>query len=125
LCRGALFSITIVADGVPAPTYQWQFAGAPIDGATGATLEIDGVSVTDAGEYRCVVTNSCGEVTSAVVALTVCVGDFDCSGAPDGDDIIAFFGAWDVGDAAADVTGNGGVDSDDVIAFFAGWDAGC
>jgi hypothetical protein len=43
----------------------------------------------------------------------------------DGDDVIAFFGAWDAGLIEADANGDGSVDGDDVIVFFAGWDAGC
>lgn len=54
-----------------------------------------------------------------------CVGDFDRDGDDDGDDVIAFFGAWDTGDLAADVDGSEGVDGDDVIVFFAAWDSGC
>ena len=54
-----------------------------------------------------------------------CLGDFDASGGTDGDDVIAFFAAWDAGDSAADVNGDTGVDGDDVILFFARWDTGC
>jgi hypothetical protein len=54
-----------------------------------------------------------------------CVGDFNGDGAVDGDDVIAFFGAWDLATAAADLNRDGGVDGDDVIRFFGGWDSGC
>jgi len=54
-----------------------------------------------------------------------CPADFNDDGGVDGDDVIAFFAAWDIGDIAADYTGDGGVDGDDVIGFFADWDAGC
>jgi hypothetical protein len=59
------------------------------------------------------------------VSWSRCQGDFDCSGGVDGDDVIAFFALWDIGDARADVNGDGGVDGDDVIEFFASWDSGC
>lgn len=54
-----------------------------------------------------------------------CVGDFTADGSIDGDDVIAFFGSWDLARIDADVDGSGGVDGDDVIFFFAGWDNGC
>jgi len=43
----------------------------------------------------------------------------------DGDDIIAYFAAWDAAQLSADMDGNQGVDGDDVIIFFALWDSGC
>jgi hypothetical protein len=76
-------------------------------------------------DYRCIITNTCGSTTSSVGSITLCIGDYDCSGSPDGDDVIAFFADWDAGLSGADVDGSGGVDGDDVIVFFAGWDAGC
>ncbi|MFZ4576544.1 MAG: GC-type dockerin domain-anchored protein, partial [Phycisphaerales bacterium] len=54
-----------------------------------------------------------------------CPADMDGSGGVDSDDVIVFFGLWDVGNVAADFTGEGGVDSDDVIEFFGRWDSGC
>jgi hypothetical protein len=47
-------------------------------------------------------------------------------GSVDGDDVIAFFAAWDSGSLnGGDYNGDGGVDGDDVIGFFAAWDSGC
>jgi glucose/arabinose dehydrogenase len=54
-----------------------------------------------------------------------CPADFNADGGVDGDDVIAFFGAWDAGLISADVDNSGGVDGDDVITFFTGWDSGC
>ncbi|MFZ4574486.1 MAG: PQQ-binding-like beta-propeller repeat protein [Phycisphaerales bacterium] len=54
-----------------------------------------------------------------------CVGDFDGDSDADGDDIIAFFAAWDAGSPRADIDGVNGTDGDDVIVFFAAWDGGC
>ena len=99
--------------------------GSLISGATGAVLTIQGVTEADNAVYTCVATNGCGSATTNGAALAVCPSDFDCSGGVDGDDVIAFFAAWDAGDAGADVTADGGVDGDDVILFFARWDAGC
>lgn len=52
-----------------------------------------------------------------------CPSDWNADGGVDADDVIAFFGEWDAGDA--DFNGDGGTDADDVIAFFARWDGGC
>lgn len=54
-----------------------------------------------------------------------CPADFNGDQGVDGDDVIAFFAAWDAADPAADFNGDQGVDGDDVIAFFTRWDAGC
>lgn len=52
-----------------------------------------------------------------------CAADVDCSGAVDGEDLVAFFAAWDAG--GGDFTGDGVTDGDDVIAFMSLWDSGC
>ncbi len=54
-----------------------------------------------------------------------CLGDADCDGDTDSDDIVTFFSAWDQGDSNADVDGDGDTDSDDIITFFGAWDSGC
>lgn len=54
-----------------------------------------------------------------------CAADFTGNGAVDGDDVIAFFEAWDTGATEADVNGDGSTDGDDVIYFFGHWDSGC
>ncbi|MFZ4574044.1 MAG: hypothetical protein ACOYN0_06580, partial [Phycisphaerales bacterium] len=41
-----------------------------------------------------------------------CPADFNHDSGVDGDDVIAFFGAWDAGDISADFNGDGGVDGD-------------
>ncbi len=56
---------------------------------------------------------------------SLCLGDFNNDGGVDGDDVIAFFSAWDAGIITADVNQDGGVDGDDVITFFNAWDSGC
>ena len=53
-----------------------------------------------------------------------CPADYTNDGGIDGDDVIAFFGDWDVATGCADVTNDGGIDGDDVILFFEQWDAG-
>jgi PKD repeat protein len=64
-------TFSVVANGNPAPTYQWRKGGVNITGATGASYTIAVVALTDAGSYDVVVTNSQGSVTSTGAALTV------------------------------------------------------
>jgi regulation of enolase protein 1 (concanavalin A-like superfamily) len=65
----ALFS---VAAGGNAPlVYQWYFEETPLGGATSDRLTLAAVSPAQAGNYRVVVTNDFGSVTSAVATLTV------------------------------------------------------
>jgi hypothetical protein len=64
-------------------------------------------------------------VSTEAVEVVVCLGDFDCNGSPDGDDVIAFFASWDAGGEPSDVDGSGNVDGDDVVVFFERWDSGC
>jgi hypothetical protein len=54
-----------------------------------------------------------------------CVGDFNDDGGVDGQDVEAFFIAWQEGDPRGDVNQDGGVDGADVEAFFVAWEAGC
>ncbi|MCX5691993.1 MAG: hypothetical protein NTV94_19725, partial [Planctomycetota bacterium] len=53
-----------------------------------------------------------------------CPADFNQDGGVDGQDINAFFEAWEQGDSAADVNFDGGVDGIDVSVFFDAWEAG-
>ncbi len=54
-----------------------------------------------------------------------CLGDTDCDGDTDSDDIVTFFAAWDQGNIGGDVDGDGDTDSDDIVVFFGAWDSGC
>jgi hypothetical protein len=56
-------------------TYQWEKDGSPISGATGATLTLNSLVMSDAGSYSVVVTNTLGlstaSTTSTSAVLTV------------------------------------------------------
>ena len=54
-----------------------------------------------------------------------CSGDVNCDGGTDGDDVIAYFAAWDTSQLLADANGDSLIDGDDVILFFAAWDGDC
>ena len=70
---GTTVSFSVTAAGTPAPSYQWQFHGADLPGATSTTLTLAGIQPSNAGNYAAVVANSVGSVTSAVAVLTVLV----------------------------------------------------
>ncbi|MET0402943.1 MAG: immunoglobulin domain-containing protein, partial [Cystobacter sp.] len=63
------FSVTV--SGTSPFTYQWQFNGASILGANGATYTLARAQNGDAGRYTVVVSNAAGSVTSAVATLTL------------------------------------------------------
>ncbi len=50
--------------------YQWQFNGADIPGATNITLPLDNVTFDMSGQYRVVLTNSFGTVTSGLATIS-------------------------------------------------------
>jgi glucose/arabinose dehydrogenase len=54
-------------------TYQWQKNSKNIPGATSESYTIPAVATTDTGNYRVIITNDKGTVTSAVATLTVTV----------------------------------------------------
>jgi hypothetical protein len=78
ITAGQSVTFTAAAMGNPAPTVQWQVStdgGATytnISGATGTTLTLTGVTVSQNGyRYRAVFTNSVGFATTTVAILTV------------------------------------------------------
>ena len=74
---GSTAMFTATAFSPETLNYQWQkngtnlVNGANISGATNSTLTITGISDSDAGTYRDVVTNPYGSVTSSNAILTV------------------------------------------------------
>ena len=74
---GSDVTFSVTATGTAPLSYQWQKDGVNlndggrISGATTATLTITGVTESDEGGYRCVVTNSAGTDTSNTATLTV------------------------------------------------------
>ena len=67
--NGVQFSVT--ASGRPTPTYQWNFGGSPINGATSSSYSITSAQSGNAGDYTVTVTNAMGSVTSSRATLTV------------------------------------------------------
>lgn len=65
----AKFSVQVT--GNPDPTLQWFKGSTAIDGATEATLTLDNLLLSNAGDYKVTATNAKGSVTTTPVALTV------------------------------------------------------
>ncbi|MFD3003486.1 PQQ-dependent sugar dehydrogenase [Pontibacter toksunensis] len=67
--QSATFSVS--ASGTAPLNYQWQKNGANISGAKGATYTIASTTPASAGQYRVLVSNEAGSVTSNAATLTV------------------------------------------------------
>lgn len=68
--QGASVSFSVTANGTPAPTYQWYYNNVGIPGATSATYSIASATLSQAGSYYVLVSNSQGSVQSATATLT-------------------------------------------------------
>ena len=68
---GTSVTFTVAASGTAPLGYHWEKNDGDIVGATGLSYTINPVAMTDAGNYRCVVTNAYGTATSDEAALTV------------------------------------------------------
>jgi formylglycine-generating enzyme required for sulfatase activity len=100
---GASVSFSVGAAGASPLGYQWYFGGAPISGATNATLEITNVQTANVGAYTVEVSDPYG-TTSAAASLSL-AGTNNCVPAPPG--LIAW---WPGNGTANDIIGgNNGV----------------
>jgi hypothetical protein len=70
---GATTGFSVMANGNPSPSYQWQLDSTNISGATTDTLTLTNVQPAQAGNYTVIVTNLAGAVTSSNAALFVIV----------------------------------------------------
>jgi len=70
--QGADVSFSVAANAVPGISgYQWQYNGADMGGQVASSLTLNGVTPSQNGSYRVVVTNSVGSTTSNAATLTV------------------------------------------------------
>jgi arabinan endo-1,5-alpha-L-arabinosidase len=68
---GANVQFSVTASGRPTPTYQWNFNGTAISGATSSSYSLTNVQPSNAGDYTVTVSNNSGSVTSGKATLTV------------------------------------------------------
>ena len=68
---GSTVSFGVNVRGLPGLAYQWYFNGAPVGGGTSNLLTLNSVAIANVGDYRCVITNNYGSVTSLVATLVV------------------------------------------------------
>jgi len=70
LLAGGAASFTVGASGTAPLTYQWTFGGAPISGATAATLTLANTTTSESGAYYVTVSNPYGSTNSQTFTLT-------------------------------------------------------
>ena len=128
-CRTGTATLSVSVTG--SPTYQWfkgttalSNAAGHIAGATTSTLTISNAQAGDTGSYTCTATSTCS-TTSNPATVSVCVADFNCSGAVTVQDIFDFLSAWFAHASSADVNGSGTVTVQDIFDFLNAWFAGC
>ena len=68
---GVSATLSVIAGGSSPLTYQWQKNGNNLGGATTATLQLSSVGSTDTADYRVIVANSFGSVTSLVAHVEI------------------------------------------------------
>jgi hypothetical protein len=103
-----------------------------ITGATSRNLTLNDLVAGDAGTYDCVVTNTCGSVTTEQALLTIgncCPADFNDDGFVDFFDydayVACFEGAGCPPGRTADMNGDDFVDFFDYDAYVVAFEVGC
>ena len=64
-------------------------------------------------------------IPATCLAPPSCIADFNQDGGVDGQDLEAFYLAWEAGGSDGDINQDGGVDGGDVEAFILRWESGC
>ena len=125
VCPGGGTSFTVSANGTVPLSYQWRrntsnlSNGGAFSGVTTATLTLTGVTGAEAGSYDCIVTNTCGSVTSNGGTLNVLTADADNDGTADcsdgcpNDPLKIAPGVCGCGTADVDSDGDGTLDCND------------
>ena len=70
VCSGAAASFSVVAAGTAPLSYMW-YKNNINSGINNALFAINNTATNDAGNYKCIISNICGSVTSAIAVLTV------------------------------------------------------
>jgi hypothetical protein len=71
VAAGTNVSFNVTATGTAPLAYQWSKGASAILGATNSSYSIAAVTTNDAANYKVVITNSAGSITSSVATLTV------------------------------------------------------
>jgi uncharacterized delta-60 repeat protein len=71
LALGASAELVAAGTGTSAVTYQWFKDGEALTGQTAPTLALNGVTAATAGDYRVVIRNAAGELSSRVAKVGV------------------------------------------------------
>jgi uncharacterized repeat protein (TIGR03803 family) len=71
LAEGSTATFSVFTTGQPPLTFQWDFDGAAIAGATSSTLAIPTVQPSNSGSYQVFITNAYGHASSPILPLTV------------------------------------------------------
>jgi endonuclease/exonuclease/phosphatase family metal-dependent hydrolase len=71
IAPGSNVTFAVVATGEAPLSYQWQFNGNAVTGATNTNHSITNVQFNNAGSYRVIVTNDLSSVTSSAATLIV------------------------------------------------------
>jgi hypothetical protein len=69
--QGGSATFNVQVSGPGPFTYEWQFAGGNIPGATSNSYTVTGANSSKAGNYSVVVTNASGSISSSAATLTV------------------------------------------------------
>lgn len=81
LCVNDSITFSVTATGTAPLSYQWRKDLANIPSATGTSYSIASISLGDAGDYDCVVSNACGSDISNPATLDV-INDPDITSDP-------------------------------------------
>ena len=152
ICGSGTGTFDIESAGTQPVSYQWSVESPPgsnqytpipdnatfVDAATGLSFyaygtQVDYMTISQValGQHPSAIrflgtlANACGSTNGNVATLTVCLADFDCSGAVTVQDIFSFLSAWFNRDPSADINGDGFVSVQDIFDFLTLWFAGC
>lgn len=73
VAQGGTATFTVAAIGAQPLSYQWQFYGTNLDGATNSSLVLGSVTANQGGPYAVTITNSAGATNSQTATLTVSI----------------------------------------------------